>query len=158
MNKNLSTLTVRELLAAYVQALGELKNRGVLRTSNNPVGDYTEWLVANTLGLKLLGNSTAAYDAVDNIGVKYPIKGRRQTPENMSTQLGMFHNLNNGGFDYLIAILFHPDFTPRIVVKVPHAVVAQYSRFHAYNNAHILHIQGSWLTDSRVEHITNLFV
>ena len=158
MSENLSTLTVRELLAAYVQVLGELKKRGILRTSNNPVGDYTEWLVANTLDLQLLGNSTAAYDAVDDRGIKYQIKGRRQTPGNMSTQLGMFHNLNKGGFDYLIAVLFHPDFTPHTVVRVPHAVVAQYSRYREHTNAHILHLQGAWLSDSRVEDITTLFV
>ncbi len=160
MSQNINTLQVqvRELLAAYVQVLGELKNLGVLRTANNPVGDYTEWLVARTLGLKLEGNSTAAYDAIDGKGVKYQIKGRRQTAANTSTQLGMFHNLNKGGFDFLIAILFHADFTPHLVVKVPHAVVTQYGRYREHTNAHILHLQGTWLSDPRVENITQQFL
>jgi hypothetical protein len=157
MAQDFDKLTVRDLLAAYVQVLDELKARGVLRTANNPVGDYAEWLVANTLGLMLVNNSTAAYDAIDSEGIKYQIKGRRQTPENMSTQLGMFHNLDRGGFDYLIAVLFQADFAVRRVVKVPHTVVAQYGRYREHTNAHILHMQGTWLSDPRVQDVTGQF-
>ncbi len=158
LSEDFSDLTARQLLAIYVQMLDELRKQNVLRTSNNPVGDYTEWLVAHTLDLRLVVNSTAGYDAIDIEGVKYQIKGRRQTAQNMSTQLSMFHKLDKSGFDYLIAVLFHAEFTPRIVVKVPHAVVVQYSRYREHTNAHILHLQGAWLQDPRVEDITTLFL
>lgn len=158
LSEDFSNLTERQLLARYVQVLDELKKLGVLRTGNNPVGDYAEWLVANTLGLRLVSNSTAAHDAVDSDGVKYQIKGRRQTPGNMSTQLGSFHKLDKGGFDYLIAVLFYADFTPHLVIKAPHAVIAQYSRYREHTNAHILHLQGAWLNDPRVEDLTTLFI
>jgi hypothetical protein len=43
---DLAGLSVRELLALWAQALRELRNRGVVRTFNNPIGDIEEELVA----------------------------------------------------------------------------------------------------------------
>ena len=37
-------LSVRGLLGLHVAALDELRRRGVLRTENNPTGDYAEYL------------------------------------------------------------------------------------------------------------------
>jgi len=152
----LGNLTVPELLQCYIEVLGELRQRGVLRTKNM-LGDYTEWLVAQTLNLTLSGNSTTGYDAVDSVGVRYQIKGRQPTLENPSTQLGALRSLDKQDFDYLIGVLFYVDFTLRLVVKVPHAVVSQYARYTERVNAYRLHLQGPWLNDPRVEDITALF-
>ena len=40
-----------ELMNMYAEILAELNSRKVVRTYNNPVGDYAEWLVAEKLGL-----------------------------------------------------------------------------------------------------------
>lgn len=61
---NLATLSVHELLSLQADAIDELKKRGVLRTKNNPVGDYAEWLVSHALNLTLAKNSSAGYDAL----------------------------------------------------------------------------------------------
>jgi hypothetical protein len=152
----LGDLAVPELLQLYTQVLGELRNQGVLRTKN-VLGDYTEWLVAEKLGLTLSGNSTAGYDAVDNEGYRYQIKGRQPTPENPSTQLGALRSLDRQDFDFLIGVLFNADFTPRLVIKAPHAVVVEHARYMERVNAHRLHLQGGWLRDPRVQDITELF-
>ena len=65
-----------------------VKRRGVVRTKNNPVGDYAEWLVTTTFGLALAGKSSAGFDATDDDGTTYQIKARRVTPDNPSRQLG----------------------------------------------------------------------
>jgi hypothetical protein len=80
-------LTIRELLQYYADIIDELKRRKIVRTVNNPLGDYTEWLVAQKLNLTLSGNSTAGYDAVDMVGTRYQIKSRRVHPANASRQL-----------------------------------------------------------------------
>jgi hypothetical protein len=149
-------LTVPELLQLNAWILGELRHRGIVRTKNL-LGDYTEWLVAKTLNLRLSGNSTAGYDAVDDEGNRFQIKGRQPTPENPSTQLGALRSLDKQDFDFLIGVLYDPDFTPKLVVKVPHPVIAQYARFTERVNAHRLHLQGALLRDPRVEDITRLF-
>ncbi len=43
---DLSKLTTRELLALWAQTLRERRDREVVRTFNNPIGDIAEALVA----------------------------------------------------------------------------------------------------------------
>ena len=83
----------------------ELKNRGVLRTKNNPVGDYAEWLVSSALNLTLVKNSAAGHDAESSDGKKIQIKSRRITANNRSRQLGVIRNLEKNDFDELIAVI-----------------------------------------------------
>ena len=84
---NFSKSTVSDLLRLYTEVLEELRRRGVTRSSNNPVADYTEHIVAAKLGLKLSNNSASGFDALDADGRRYQIKGRRLTPQNPSTEL-----------------------------------------------------------------------
>ena len=54
----LTSLSDIELLSLHSEILTQLRFRGVIRTKNNPVGDYAEWLVSNALGMTLLSNSS----------------------------------------------------------------------------------------------------
>ena len=74
-------LTIAELLATHSAVLDELRHRNVIRSKNNPTGDYAEWLVSTKLGLTLETNSVKGFDATDLHGLRYQIKGRRATPE-----------------------------------------------------------------------------
>nr|VFK21824.1 MAG: hypothetical protein BECKLPF1236B_GA0070989_12775 [Candidatus Kentron sp. LPFa] len=86
--ENLSVMSEARLLRLHASIINELKARGVVRTRNNPIGDYyTEWLVAEALDLELTDNCAAGYDATNSNGKRYQIKGRRITPENNSRQL-----------------------------------------------------------------------
>ena len=77
---NLEELEVIELLRLQADVTKELKRRNIVRTQNNPLGDYTEWLVAQKMNLVLANNSAAGYDAKSEAGVTFQIKGRRVTP------------------------------------------------------------------------------
>jgi len=88
MNKYKKIDTV-SLLRHYADLMEELKDRNVIRTFNNPVADYAEWLVAQKLGLKLETNSKTGYDAKDSNNVRFQIKCRRLLPSNKSRQLGV---------------------------------------------------------------------
>ncbi len=57
----LSSLRTIELLQSYAAIINELRTRDVMRTKNNPVAGYSEWLVANALGLDLERNSRADF-------------------------------------------------------------------------------------------------
>ena len=54
---DLSNLTPKDLLRLHAQIIEELRDRGIARSNNNPLADYTEWLVAWKLGLALEQNS-----------------------------------------------------------------------------------------------------
>ena len=142
--KDLSAMSERELLRASSEPIAELRRRGVIKTGNNPIGDYTEWLVCNRLKLEVQGNSTAGYDAIDHEGNRYQIKGRRS--DGPSVQFSTIRNLNQRGFDFLIAVAFHEeDYSVRFAVKIPYEEVPNFARWQKYVNGHIL-----ILTDKRV--------
>jgi len=67
-------MEVKELLQLQTSITNELKDRGIVRTQNNPLGDYTEWLVSKALDLMLEANSKAGYDGIGKDGVEFKLK------------------------------------------------------------------------------------
>lgn len=150
---DIETLSNLDLLQLHSSIIEELKRRGVVRTKNNPVGDYTEWLVARGLGLELANNSVAGFDGIDRDGVKIQIKGRRITPDNNSRQLSAIRNLESQDFDQLAAVIFDENYNILDAVIMPHEVIGDYASYRAHTNAHILHLRGAILSDPRVRDI-----
>lgn len=150
----LKQLSIRRLLGLHSAAIGELRARRVLRSKNNPVGDYCEWLVARALGLELVSKSTPGYDAVDRSGVRYQIKGRRITSDNKSTLLGAIRNLAGNKFDYLIGVLFDEQFQVVHAAQIPHGAIGQYAKFQQRTNSFRVHLQGKLLDDPQVKDVT----
>lgn len=157
MNKNeLSSYSVSGLLEQYAKIMKELKDRGAVRTKNNPCADYAEWIVSTRMKMELAPNSKAGYDAKDNKGVKYQIKSRRMTPDNHSRQMGVIRNLDKKKFDSFIGVLFDEYFNVQEAYMVPHEVIGKYSRFSEHQNGHIFHLRGAVLSDSKIKDLTNL--
>lgn len=142
-----------EVFGVWLAAMEELRLRGLVRTANNPVGDYAEALVAQRLGLELAGGSTAAYDARDRDGVRYQIKSRRLTSANLSRQLGALRNLDQDGFDYLIVVLFDEDFTLNGIWRLPISLVRERATYRKHVHAHVLIARDSVLNDPRAERL-----
>jgi hypothetical protein len=149
----LNALNNLELLSLHSEILTQLRSRGVIRTKNNPVGDYAEWLVSNALGMTLLSNSSAGADAIDADGLKVQIKARRVTPDNPSRQLSALRNYEAADFDYLIAVIFDETYNILDAYKIPHEVIRDYARLSDHVNAHIVNLKGAILTDPRVSSI-----
>jgi hypothetical protein len=61
---DLSTFSESGLFSLYRAILSELKDRGVIRTENVPVGDYAEYLVATALGGQLQRLKCQVFDDV----------------------------------------------------------------------------------------------
>ena len=161
-----STLAVRHalaeeaapaLLALYSAIVEELHGRGVVRSTNNPVGDYAEYLTAQAFGLSLVANSAIGYDAISPDGIRYQVKSRRLTARNRSRQLSFFRGFQLAGepFDLLVAILFNEDFTVQRAALVPVAVVREHAVRVEYVNAWRLILRDSvWLIPG-VEDVTD---
>jgi len=149
-------LTIPELLRCFANILDELKERKVVRTRNNPVADYAEWLVTQQFRLSLERSSKRGYDAIDQNGKRYQIKSRRLDPTNKSKLLSVIRNLDTNEFDYLVGVLFNRDFTVKEAYKIPHSVIREHARFSEHVNGHLLHLQGEVLTAPGVENITEV--
>jgi Family of unknown function (DUF6998) len=157
MSLHSEDVTVRDLLMQYVSVRGELRQRGVIRTSNL-IGDYAEWLVANRLGFHLERNSNPGYDAIDGNGIKYQVKSRHITPENRPKQIGNIRDLSKHGFDFLIAVIFNEDFTVRRVLKISYAAVVRHAHFRPRTNSYRFSVGHNLLNDPEVEDITSRFL
>jgi len=139
--------STQELFSVYMAVAEELRQRGIMRTSNNLVGDLAEYLFSQAMGWELSKNSQCGYDAVSKEGdpkTTYQIKGRRLTPENSSRQLGALRDLKRDNcFDRLAAVLFNPDYTVQRAIILPREQVLNASTFVPRTNSHKF-----YLTDS----------
>ena len=145
--EDLNTLNISQLLKLNAQTIEELIHRGVIRTRNNPVADYTEWLVSKKLNLALVENSHEGFDAVDEDGIRYQIKSRRHSKTRASNQLGEIRNLHDCPFDNLIAVIFEWDYSVLFAVKIPVGELEKHARFSAHQNGHILNLRGNWFEE-----------
>lgn len=137
----LDDLTNLELLSLYASVLNELRSRKVTRSTNNPVADYAENLVAQALDLQLAAKSTTGYDAVNHDGIRYEIKSRRITPHNSSRQLSAIRGLDARHFEYLVGVLFRDDFHVQRACVIPYEVVVNNSSFRTHTNAWVFHLR-----------------
>ena len=142
----------KHLLGLYCDLMEELRERNIVRSSNNPVSDYGEKTVAELLNLKLSVGSNKGYDAIDEKkGVRYQIKSRRLTKHNGSRQLGVIRNLDQKLFDYLIAVIFNESFEPIDMLQIPIDIIPKYSKFSEHQNGHILILAGDILQEKTVK-------
>lgn len=147
-------LSVRDLLNTHSAVLDELRRRGIVRSANNPTGDYAEWLVSSKLGLTLAGNSVKGFDATDAGHIRYQIKARRVHAHNVSTQLSPVRNLAGNDFDFLIAVVFDSAWNVNLAAKFTHKAVQKLAIYRQHVNGHVMHVHRSIFSVAGVEEIT----
>ena len=126
----------KELFALIGATLTELRRRGVVRSSNNPIADYAELLFQVAFALSPAPRSTKGYDAIGRDGVKYEIKARRLTSHNQSRQLSAIRGLEEKHFHFLGGILFNEGFSVFRACLVPHSqILPPYATFVARTNS-----------------------
>ncbi|MBN2269939.1 MAG: hypothetical protein JXN61_04950 [Sedimentisphaerales bacterium] len=109
--RNLKTLTIQQLLQLHGESTQELRRRGVVRSANNPLADYAEFLVCCTLRLSPAGPSTKGFDATDASGNRYEIKARRRAKGTEPTRFSALRDFEGGHFRYVVLVLFADDYT-----------------------------------------------
>jgi hypothetical protein len=132
-----SSLGVQTLLRQHAALLNELIRRGVVRSYNNPVGDYAEYLFSGAFGWTLAANSEKGFDARDS-AYRYQIKARRITSRNGSRQLSALRSLEAKSFDFVAGVLFAEDYSVYRAALVPyHRVASTDLRFSKHVNGHL---------------------
>jgi hypothetical protein len=74
---DISEFSAVDLLRLPYAAIDELKHRGIVRTSNAPLGDYAEYIVAKTYNGTLEKNSAKSFDILFSDGKTCQVKARR---------------------------------------------------------------------------------
>ena len=132
----MSELSVPALLSLTADIGDELRRREVTRSSNNPAGDYAEYLFCKAFGWFQEPNSVKSYDATDKVtNQRYQVKSRRLTEVSTSRELGAIRNLEDQNFHFLAAILFDRAYGIFRAALIPHTQVMRLSTFVKHTNA-----------------------
>lgn len=117
---DLSKMPTRQLLALWAQALRELRDRGVVRTFNNPIGDIAEALVALHYEGERGSFSQASWDVRTPSGELLQVKGLRRTGAKARRNLSP---VRSDAYDAVIVVIFTEDLRVEQALRVPKAVV-----------------------------------
>lgn len=148
----LESKSVGELLALQAAVMEELRERGVLRSANNPTGDLAEYLFCRAFGWSQENNSAKGFDATAEDGTRYQIKGRRLHRRNKSRQLSAIRDLD--GFDVLAAVLLDDEYRVVRAALVPSSVVRERSNYIAHTNSHKFLLRDEVWNDAGVVDVT----
>ncbi len=156
MTSKLDHLSEMQLLKLYSDVLRTLREKKVVRSSNNPAADRAEDLACRRFHLRLASKSTKSYDAIGR-GKKDQIKSRRITKENPSMLLGVNRNIDHDGFDYLIAYVFNEDFTVKWIFKIRREALLQLIKttkavgYSKANQGHVVNLHRKELLEFRIK-------
>ncbi|MDB5704402.1 MAG: hypothetical protein JWN66_1518 [Sphingomonas bacterium] len=128
-------VTNRDLMRLYGNVIDELRERGVVRTGNAPLGDYAEHLFSSAFGWSLTSNSAAGYDAIDSARLRFQIKARRlRANVPGERQLSTLRAWPEAKFDMLAAVLFDKQFEVHRAALIPHSVALERAVFIQHVN------------------------
>jgi hypothetical protein len=116
MARKLKQRTISDLLGIYGQVLEELNERGVIRSTNAPTGDYAEWLVQRALGGELQPNSNKSADLIvrkKKIQIKARVLSDSEKPG--ERQLSPFRSWD---FDEAVIVLFDRHYAVKRATRI----------------------------------------
>lgn len=145
---------IPDLLREYARLMRTLHDRGVLQTSNNPVSDYAEGLVARAFNLERTTGSAQGFDARDpRSGRRVQVKARRFSARYRNVGMGFIRGLDQDLFDDLVAVVFAEDFSIHLAARMPDTVVRQVAVWVPYVGAHQVRLSRATLETAGVEDI-----
>lgn len=129
---DLTGVGVRSLLGLEASILAELNRRGLVRTSNKPLGDIAEQIVLRARGGVLEPNSTKSHDITTPTGVRIQVKAMGARSTAAAAKFSPFRSFD---FDTAIFLVFASgSFDLRLGREVTAADVDAIARYSAHTN------------------------
>jgi len=146
-----------ELLSQYAQILAELRMRGVVRTSNAPLGDYAEYMATAAYGGTLATNSAKSYDLIASDGRRIQVKARTlSATTSPGEEFSAFRS-----FEFDTATLLALDartYAVKWAAEMAPDEVREASRWSAHVRGHLLPIRAAAKNGTDVTHLFASFV
>lgn len=147
---DLGSYTVRELLSLWAASLRELKDRGVVRTFNNPIGDIAEELVALHYGGERGSFSQKTWDV--KVGDELlQVKALRRT--GVETRKNLSPVRSDEGYTAVVVVIFTEDLRVDEALRIPREVVNELFAHRPHVNGRIITISGKLVEHPAVERI-----
>jgi hypothetical protein len=136
---SLSRASVPDLLGRYAAILQELRQRGVVRTRNAPLGDYAEYLAKRVYGGELAANSVKSYDLRAADGRRIQVKARAISPGARVAEV--FSAFRSFDFDVAVLIAFDSStYELRWAREVPADDIEAAGRYSRHVNGNLIPI------------------
>lgn len=103
----MQTMSVGELLQLYAGIRAELRQRGLTRTNNAPIGDLAEYAARRAYGGQLAPNSARSYDLTADDGRRIQVKARAVSASNHRSR--KFSVIRTFDFDATVFIVVDED-------------------------------------------------
>lgn len=132
MLPDVSRLRVRELLQVEANIVAELRQRGLVRTNNKPLGDIAEQVVLSARGGVLEPNSMKSHDITDPGGRRIQVKAMGGR---VAGKAGKFSPFRSFEFDIAVFLVFEfQTFELAFAREVSANDVEAVSRYSAHTN------------------------
>jgi len=130
-----SSRSTRELLADWAAIMRQLRDRGIIRTNNNPIGDIAEAIVAEHYGGERGSFSQAGWDVRLPSGERLQVKALRQTGARGRRNLSPIRDVD---YDAVIVVIFDEDFRVTEGLRIRRATVEELFPHRAHVNGRII--------------------
>jgi hypothetical protein len=125
----------RELLADWAAIMRQLRDRGIIRTNNNPIGDIAEAIVAEHYGGERGSFSQAGWDVLLPSGERLQVKALRQTGARGRRNLSPIRDVD---YDAVIVVIFDEDFRVTEGLRIERATVEELFPHRVHVNGRII--------------------
>ncbi|WP_166972534.1 DUF6998 domain-containing protein [Brevibacterium atlanticum] len=132
MLSDLSSFRVKDLLRLEANVISELRDRGLVRTNNKPLGDIAEQVVLRARGGILEPNSTKSHDVTDREGRRIQVKAMGARAAGKSGKFSPFRSFD---FDTAVFLVFGTeDFDLTLAREVPSNDIESVARYSRHTN------------------------
>ena len=130
-------LSVFDLIRLHRQTLYELLQRGVIRTLNQPQGDWAETLVKVAYRGQLAAKSEKGYDVIASDGTRLQVKSRALDHLDVgSNTTSVFRSWE---FDAMVIVLLDPDdLSVGRAAELPLKAIHDNARYVGHTNGYVL--------------------
>jgi hypothetical protein len=142
--------STRELLADWAAIMRVLRERGVIRTNNNPIGDIAEAIVHEHFGGERGSFVQAGWDVKTADGARLQVKALRRTVTSKRRNLSPIRDRD---YDAVVVVIFREDFSVEEGLWISRALVERLFEHRPYVNGRIVAVTQALMTNPEVRHI-----
>jgi hypothetical protein len=140
--------STRELLADFAAIMRALRDRGVVRTNNNPIGDIAEAIVAEHYGGQRGNFSQPGWDVKLPGGERLQVKALRRAGARGRRNLSP---IRDSDYDAVIVVIFDEDFRVVEGLRIERATVEALFEHRAHVNGRIITVNEKLRTHPDVQ-------
>jgi hypothetical protein len=145
--------TTPGLLADWAAIMRELRERKVIRTNNNPVGDIAEAIVHAYYGGQRGSFVQTGWDVRTPAGELIQVKALRQTP---GTKRRNVSPIRDSDYDSVVIVIFDEDFRVTEGLKLDRELVEELFEIRPHVNGRVITVTDALRANGRVEKLTDL--